>query len=203
MISNNPLSTLLLLGLFFPLKLSAQSEWRLVKDNQGIQVYTRTNDTTKLREFKAQMVVHAHLEEVLHVLTDANRLYKWHYQTVESKLVRKINANQQIIYMRNDLPWPLQDRDVVTLMKIRSLTPQITRIELEPLPNEVEEQSKIIRIKHFKGHWYLETSPNGTIVIQEMQGDPGGSIPPFIFNVFLTNGPFSTFLELRKILNGS
>lgn len=179
-----------------------QSEWQLVKDNQGIQVFVRTNDTTKFKEFKAQMEVPAHPEEVLNVIWDGDHLYEWHYQTSESKLIRKINNNQQVVYMRNDLPWPLQDREVYTLMKLKQQTPQIFRIDLLPSSGNYDFKNKIIRIKNFKGHWYLEQSPKGTIVIQEMQGDPGGSIPPFLFNIFLANGPFSTFLELKNKLNG-
>lgn len=179
-----------------------QSEWQLVKDNQGIQVFVRTNDTTKYKEFKAQMEIPAHLEEVLNVIWDGDHLYQWHYQTTESKLIKKINNTQQIVYMRNDLPWPLQDREVYTLMKLYQPTSHIFKIDLLPAAGTFIQQNKTIQIKNFKGHWYLEQSPKGTIVIQEMQGDPGGSIPPFLFNIFLTNGPFSTFLELKNKLNG-
>lgn len=180
----------------------AQSEWQLVKDNQGIQVFVRTNDTTKFNEFKAQMEVEAHPDEVLNIIWDGKHLYQWHYQTSESKLIKRINTTQQIVYMRNDMPWPLQDRDVITLMTVHQLTSQIFRINLVPATYTFPEQNKIIRIKNFKGYWYLEQSSVGTIVILQMQGDPAGSIPPFLFNVFLTNGPFNTFLALKNKLNG-
>jgi hypothetical protein len=182
-------------------QLSAQSEWKLIKDNEDIKVYVRTNDTTGYKAYRATTIVPAHLEEVYFFLMDADNLHKWHYQTSESRLLKKINSSEQLVYIKNDMPWPLQDRDVVTRMKVSKPTLDIIRIDLLPELNYMAENNKMVRIKNFTGHWYLEKSEKGTIVIQEMQGDPGGNIPPFLFNIFLTNGPFSTFLEMKKMLS--
>ncbi|MBU2525814.1 MAG: hypothetical protein KKC03_04350 [Bacteroidetes bacterium] len=180
---------------------NAQSEWKLIKDNEDIKVYVRTNDTTSYKEYRAITIVPTHIEEVYFFLMDANNLHKWHYQTSESRVLKKINDSEQLVYMKNDMPWPLQDRDVVTRMKVSRPTLNIIRIDLLPELDYLPSNQKIVRIKNFKGHWYLEKSEKGTIVIQEMQGDPGGNIPPFLFNIFLTNGPFSTFLEMKKLLS--
>lgn len=178
----------------------SQSDWKLIKDSQKIQVYVRTNDSTKYKEYKAVMVVKAPLEKVYQLIMNAEKLKKWNYQTSESYLVKKVSETEQVIYMENDMPWPVQNRDVVTRMKVQRPANNILKINLFPDPGAVPEKNRMIRIKNFSGYWYLEQSPGGTIVIQQMQGDPGGSLPAFLFNLFLTNGPFSTFLELNKAL---
>lgn len=178
----------------------SQSDWKLIKESQGIQVYVRTNDSTRYKEYKATMVVKAPLEKVYQLIMNAEKLKKWNYQTSESYLVKKVSETEQIIYMKNDMPWPVQNRDVVTRMKVQHLTNNIFKISLSPSLEAVPEKDRMIRVKNFSGYWYLEQSSKGTIVIQQMQGDPGGSLPAFLFNLFLTNGPFSTFLELNKVL---
>lgn len=178
----------------------SQSDWRLIKDSQGIQVYVRTNDSTKFKEYKATMVVKASLDKVLQIMMDADKLKKWNYQTTKSYLVKKISDSEQIVYLENDMPWPVQNRDVVARMSVQHPTSNIFKIDLLSATEAVPEKDRIIRVKNFSGYWYLEQSSKGTIIIQQMQGDPGGSLPAFLFNLFLTNGPFSTFLELNKAL---
>ncbi len=178
----------------------SQSDWKLIKDSQKIQVYVRTNDSTKYKEYKAVMVVKAPLEKVYRLIMNAEKLKNWNYQTSESYLVKKVSETEQVIYMENDMPWPVQNRDVVTRMKVQHPANNVLKINLLPDPEAVPEKNRMIRIKNFSGYWYLEQSEKGTIVIQQMQGDPGGSLPAFLFNLFLTNGPFSTFLELNKAL---
>lgn len=178
----------------------SQNDWKLIKNSQDIQVYVRTNDSTQFKEYKATMVVKAPLQKVYQVIMDAEKLKKWNYQTSESYLVKKVSDTEQIIYMENDMPWPVQNRDVVARMIVQHPTNNIFKINLLPDPEAVPEKERIIRVKKFSGYWYLEQSSKGTIVIQQMQGDPGGSLPAFLFNLFLTNGPFSTFLELNKAL---
>lgn len=178
----------------------SQTDWKLIKNSQEIQVYVRTNDSTKFKEYKATMVVKAPIEKVYQLIMNAEKLKKWNYQTSESYLVKKVSDTEQIIYMENDMPWPVQNRDVVTRMTVQHPTSNVLKINLNPSPGVVPEKDRIIRIKNFSGYWYLEQSSKGTIVIQQMQGDPGGSLPAFLFNLFLTNGPFSTFLELNKAL---
>ncbi|PJB12233.1 MAG: lipid-binding protein [Flavobacteriales bacterium CG_4_9_14_3_um_filter_40_17] len=187
---------------FFLISLSglSQSDWKLIKNSQDIQVYVRTNDSTKFKEYKATMVVKATLDKVLQTIMDADELKNWNYQTSKSYLVKKLSDTEQTIYMENDMPWPVQNRDVVTRMKVQHPTSNIIIIKLLPDSESVPEKDKIIRVKNFSGYWYLEQSSKGIIVIQQMQGDPGGSLPAFLFNLFLTNGPFSTFLGLNKAL---
>jgi hypothetical protein len=193
----------LIAALFFSLiSLSglSQNDWKLIKNSQEIQVYVRTNDSTKFKEYKATMVVKVPIEKVYQLIMNAEKLKRWNYQTSESYLVKKISETEQVIYMENDMPWPVQNRDVVARMKTQHPANNIIKINLLPDPEAVPEKERIIRVKNFSGYWYLEQSSKGTIVIQQMQGDPGGSLPAFLFNLFLTNGPFSTFLELNKAL---
>ena len=53
--------------------------------------------------------------------------------------------------------------------------------------------------QNFKGFWYLKKiSENQTLVVQQIYGNPGGTIPAFMVNMIVTRGPFDTFKELRK-----
>ncbi len=58
----------LLLLLHF--QLMGQEQWKLVKEKEGIQVYTRTNTVSSFKEFKAMMQIEGEVNQFLAVLYD-------------------------------------------------------------------------------------------------------------------------------------
>ena len=72
-------------------------------------------------------------------------------------------------------------------------------ITIFPANNVLKEKEGIIRLTNFKGFWYLKKiSDNQTLVMQQIYGNPGGSIPAFMVNTVVTKGPVESFKELRK-----
>ena len=52
-----------------------------------------------------------------------------------------------------------------------------------------------------KGKWVFTPLENGkTQVYHQFGGDPGGSIPAWIVNMFLVDGPYKTMLGLQETI---
>ena len=73
-----------------------QEPWQLIKDKEGIQVFTRSNTVSSFKEFKATMRIEAKVNEFLAVLYDVEGLSDWGYNLKESKVLKEniINDNK-------------------------------------------------------------------------------------------------------------
>ena len=68
--------TVIIILLHFPL-LGAQSNWKQVRDKEGIKVYTRLNEGYDFKEFKGLTSVDAEVSEFVAVLQDIEALPSW------------------------------------------------------------------------------------------------------------------------------
>ena len=191
------------LSLFFVIITSvsfAQTEWKLKKDANDIKIYTRSVPNEKLDEYKAVTTIKTSIENVLQELISAPKYYD-QCESGISYYIKKLEDNQHLFYARKDLPWPVKDRDLITLLTVEKITDTKYKLKLESLPNAIEEREKTIRIKKLMGFWLLEKIDDSTKVTQQLFVNPEGSLPAFVTNSLLIKGPFKTFSELRKTLN--
>jgi len=63
--------------LLFLSQLRGQEQWDLVKEDEGIKVFTRTNEVMSFKEFKASAIVKGKVNEFVSVLYDVNGLATW------------------------------------------------------------------------------------------------------------------------------
>jgi len=188
---------LFLLLLFINFFGFSQGSWQLKKDTNNIKIYTRPTTNSNFNEYKAVTSIATSLDVVLKELLSAPQ-YNNNHQSGISYYVKQLNENQHVFYAHKPLPWPIKDRDIVTLLTIERINDNKIKLILESLPEAVPEKSKTLRIKKLMGHWLLEETENNKVMItQQLLIDPEGSLPPFIVNKLLVKGPFKTFTELQ------
>lgn len=184
------------------LPLHAQESWDLVKENDGVKVYTRTNEVMSFKEFKATMTVKAKVEDFVAVLFDVDGLTSWGHNISEAKLLDRPNDTIQIYYAVAKAPWPYKDRDGIYKNTFfwdknnRSLT-----VEIELLEDERELSKSFVRMDGY-GFWKVkEVSANELKIDFQMQVDPGGSIKAWLANMFVTDSPFQTMTGIRQAMS--
>ncbi len=197
---NTGIAIFLLMLLFFSHKGHGQ-EWELKKDKKGIKIYVRQSESSKLKEYKAVMLIKTSMDKALKILTDGNNLWKWNHRTVESKIIKTISENEFIFWMKNNLPWPLKNRDHVSRIKViheerGSITMHINPETTHPVP----QVKNTIRIKNFRGYWLLIPQGEYLEITHQLYGDPAGSIPAWVMNSVITSGPYNSFLNLKELL---
>lgn len=192
------MKTVFLIGLlFFSTLLTAQNNWRLEKDENNIKIYTRDAKDSAFKEYKAVTVIDTPSKYILHELLEAPA-YHENCAPGISYYVKALNNKQHVFYAHKDLPWPIKDRDIVTLLTLNKISDTTTKLTLESLPNALPSKSKTIRVKTLMGYWLLEEMGAQTKVTQQLFLDPEGSLPAFIVNNLLVKGPFQTFKDLQK-----
>ena len=182
--------------------LQAQESWDLVKENDGVKVYTRTNEVMSFKEFKATMTMKAKVEDFVSVLIDVDGLTTWGHNISDAKLLERPNDTIQIYYAVAKAPWPYKDRDGIYKNTFnwdknsRSLT-----VEIELLEDERELSKNFVRMGGY-GFWRVkEISANELKIDFQMQVDPGGSIKAWLANMFVTDSPFETMTGIREAMS--
>jgi len=174
--------------------------WKLAKVKDGITVYTRVPEGYKLKEYKAETIVDAPPERVLHVLTNADRYSDWMSGLKETRLLKSEGDSVFYVYARISVPWPFDDRDEVSRSCIRKDTiPGGYFMPIRLMSGLAPKVKGVVRMTNGKGYWLMEPLPGGkTRVVHQFIGDPGGSMPAWIVNIFIVDSPYKSLMGLKK-----
>jgi hypothetical protein len=180
----------------------SQSEWVLRKEKDGIFVYDLKTDTSKFNSIKVETELAGKVEDLLAILLDVKNHDKWAYGTKSASVLKRVSENEIIFYKIIDSPsLVVSDRDMVIRMKvIRNSASKVINVESIALPNFIPPKKDFVRVPFSNEKWTI-THANQKIKINYfLQTDPGGSLSPFLVNLFITKGPYETFVNLRELL---
>jgi hypothetical protein len=182
---------------------SAQEKWNLVKEKAGIRVYTKTESGSEYKAFKAEMQASCKIENIIEVIKNMNTVNSWVVNCKGVELL-KTEDNDQYCYIETALPWPFENRDMVYHFQFIEINSEQVRVIVTGIPEYIQQREGIIRMVKTNGYWLL-TSVDAykTDITYQMHVEPGGLIPAWLANPFIQNVPFSTFKELRNIVQKS
>jgi hypothetical protein len=179
---------------------SAQENWKLVKDESGIKVFTKTEPGSDYKAFKSEMQVSCNIESIVEVLKNSDSINSW---IVNCKGIKKLKSeeNDQYYYIETSLPFPFKNRDMVYHFQYKRVNSEQVRVDVTGIPDYIPRGEGFVRLAKANGYWLLSSvDTSTTAVTYQMHVEPGGSIPAWLANPFIVNVPFSTFKELRKIV---
>jgi hypothetical protein len=139
-------------------------------------------------------------QQLAGILLDVNNYPNWVYATRTSNVVKKVSENEVIYYAEVGTPWPASNRDYYADMKI-TFNPANHSMNVVSIgmKDYLPEKKDLVRVPMSKGYWMVTTQSDRKIHLQYiLQIDPGGSIPAWILNSFVTKAPVETFSKLKK-----
>lgn len=181
------------------------SAWSLVKNDNGIKVYTRTLEHSDYKEFKALVSLDTDLKTLLKFITDADNCTNWQYRCLQ-----KINLSDNYLYKLSHLPWPLSDR--YTVMQSQGhLNPQnnIYTLNLKNIPREqlpahilkqLPDEHDTVQMRNSDGYWQFQLDAPTINITYQMHGDPAGSLPADFANLGVINAAYVTLSNLKEQL---
>ena len=96
-------------------------------------------------------------------------------------------------YLVYNMPWPLNNRDIVSETKIASDpgSGEMT-FTAEPLINTFPEKKGLVRINKYYQKWTVRSLENGNVHLM-LEGfiDPAGNIPDWAYNMIVPETPLS------------
>lgn len=193
------LVSLILITLFNSHVLAQHQSWELAKSGNGIEIFTRERDGGKIKEYKALLVVNSPIHRVEKLLDNVNEYPNWQDNCDYAKVIEKPSANVQYERYYTDTPWPIADRDLVMKMvKVKKNDGSISYKRISA-PDKFPIDKDFMRIQAAGGEWLLEPlGENQAKLTYQFYADPGGSVPAWLVNSFIVQGPFNTFTNLKK-----
>lgn len=181
---------------------SETESWKLAKDKDSILIYTRQMNGMKIKEFKAYTTINTTVDKLVAVLQDVDNYDKWTMNVKNSALLKKISDDETYIYSEADIPWPFSNRDIISHINIYwSQTRDTATLVIDGIPDYLPEKKGIIRIPISKGAWHIYQVAEENVAIEySYAADPGGSIPAWIVNLFIVDGPYKTLLRLKTYI---
>ncbi|MGB7290622.1 MAG: START domain-containing protein [Thermodesulfobacteriota bacterium] len=180
---------------------SANGEWELAKDKDGIKVFLKTVPGSKIKEFKGVTNIKSSLDSILAVLNDTEACPKWIHNCKDPLKLSEISFNEGYVYQVINFPFPVKDRDLIlhSVMTQNADTKEVA-IQLTAVPDYISE-TKNVRIKSSDGFYLLKPLPDGSLeVTWQHHTEPGGRIPKWLVNSLLVDTPFKTLRDLRQIV---
>lgn len=179
-----------------------QDDWELRTEKEGIKVYTRTFSDSKFKAIRVDLDLQATLSQIVALLMDVNAGVRWVYATKSSVLLKQVSPREVVYYSEVKLPWPLANRDFIAQLKVsQDARTKIVTIDGPVVPEYVPLKDGIVRVRKSEGKWIITPmGPHHLKVVYTLRMDPGGDIPAWLFNLFVTKGPTESFRNLQEEL---
>jgi hypothetical protein len=199
MIRRSVLLALLLIASRFAL---AQGTWQLVKDADGIKVYTRRQPSEKFKEVRADFEAQGTEDQLIGILENIPHHKDWSYGTKRTFLINKKNKDTLIYYSEVSMPWPLSNRDLVIQLTFKKDTVDHTlQIQAKSINGVLPPKPDLIRVPSSLAEWEVKVLPNKLLDIQyTLSADPGGALPAWLVNLAASVGPYNSFQKLKALL---
>jgi len=192
---------LLLFILLLPglLPASAQTDWKLNTESDGIKVYTSIFPGSKIKAVKVECEFKASPSQFVAVLMDIKGSPEWLYHTKFCTVVKQVSPSELYYYSEVSLPWPAQNRDFVSHLSV-SQNPETKLITIDgpAVPGFVPLKDGIVRVDHSGSQWLVTPLSNGWVSVKyTLHVDPGGALPAWLVNMFAAEGPVQIFKKLK------
>ena len=200
------MNILLMFSIVFYTSLSvAEENWQLAQDEDDIRVYTKPNDKTMLKDFKADMIVQASIEIVNSHMSAMEDQTKWMYDRKLTKVLDRPNDRSSIIYSVTNAPWPVMDRDaVVSFTYNENNTGEFIRIDVVNVDDYHPLNEDMVRVPYLKGYWELiKIDDNSTKIVFMNAASPGGDIPDWLADSFVLDMPYHSLNNFRDMLKNT
>jgi len=178
---------------------SAQSDWKLSADKEGIKVYTSIVPDSKIKAVKVECDLNATPSQLVAVVMDINTAPDWVYHVKSAKMVKQVSPSELYYYSEVSLPWPAANRDFVAHLTVsKDPATKIITIDGPAVPGYVPVKKGIVRIANSSGKWVITPIGANQVHVQySIHVDPGGSLPAWLVNIFATDAPLKIFENLR------
>ncbi len=195
-------SILFIFYLLIVLPVTAQVQWKLSKDKNGIKVYLANVPASSLKAIKVECTLEGTIDKLIGVIQNVPLQKEWVYKNKTAYVVKKISTDDFYYYTEASMPWPLTNRDAVVHLKIinDSLANLLTIAEISD-PHYIPEKKGIIRVPSSSVRWLVTSvGPRKISIVYTFEADPGGSLPAWLVNMFADEGPYQSFKKLAAIL---
>jgi hypothetical protein len=178
---------------------SAQTDWKLSTENDGIKIYTSLVPGSKIKAVKVECDFAATASQFVTVLLDIKGSPEWLYHTKSCTVIKQVSPSELYYYSEVSLPWPAENRDFVSHLTVtQDAATKLITIDGPAVPGIVPHKDGIVRVEHSGSVWLVSPLANGHVSVNyTLHVDPGGALPAWLVNMFAAEGPVQIFKKLK------
>lgn len=176
--------------------------WQLIKEHEGIKVYTQQSAGSTIKQIKIVTTAQASLSSAVALMTDKKAFTQWVYACTNSHALQMISDTESVHYQYTSMPWPLNDRDVIIHSIIhQDLVSKTVTIKSKGMPSYLQHKKDVVRVKTLEALWTFKPLSTEKLQIEYyLSMDPGGEIPSWAINMGVTEGPFKSIEKMKELL---
>jgi hypothetical protein len=180
--------------------LLAQADWTLKKDENGIKVYTKSTEDSPIKSIKVILEFDVPISAVVAVIGDIPAYSTWVYQCKKSEVIKQISPTSGIFHHMTEAPWPFDDRDHVSMYEVtRDANTKVITVKSHVVTGIYPEKEGYVRLKKSRANWTLTpVGENKVAATYELSFDPEGSVPAWLINMFITEGPYQSLSKMKQ-----
>jgi hypothetical protein len=193
----------LLIGVCISQSLYAEDDWKLIKNDDGIEVYTRPRKNSNINECKGIVTIPASMNIVCRILANIPLHKKYIHQGYDSFFIKQWEKGHCVHYLAFKTPWPCWNRDLVYDTQAEVNPEQERSVVYSRAVKEllVPYRKNHVRVTNSEHIWILEKiSLDKTRVTYKNFSDPGGSVPQFLINIMIVDEPYYSLKNLRDFV---
>ena len=176
------------------------ADWRLEKDRDGIQLYTRAVPGWAIREIRGVTRVPARLSALVAVIHDVPNARELSDLVETAEVTQRDSEARYRVYSTIDMPWPVGDRDIVTQREITQDPATLAVTITDTAQAGVPRVEGLVRIEKSRQQWTLQPLADGAVAVDvHLLSDPAGPIPASLINAMSVSTPLQMLGKLREM----
>jgi len=186
------------------------SEWSLVKESEGVRVYTSPVEGSDFLAYRGETVVEGSVASIVAVLYDTPNCVSWLHECSFGVTLEEVSFEENYIFEQYDLTFPVSDRGVILHSTLEwDKGHAVVRIKEDNAYCDENENLRcakvraldLIPITRSRGAYTLTyIDEQRTSVVWQVHAEPGGKIPTWIVNMMVIDMPYYSLLHLRTIV---
>jgi len=200
------------LFLFFSASVIAQVEgveygWEEKRNKDNIKIFTSDVNGSSFSAVRGEMRIKGTVPALVALVNDLPNCSSWADLCRESILIKAVSETEKFIYVYNDTPFPIKDRDVVVHV-FWSKDKETNRVSMRSSAVKLEESEQLkpmigsaVRLTDAVSQWHFTPLDDGYVLVENFAHiDPNGPTPAWITNLLLVESPFKTMKNMREII---
>jgi len=179
----------------------ADDGWRLWKDRDGVEIYSRKTDSGYV-EIRANTTVSTTLSAFIALLNDTAHIPQWMDSVSQVSVIEKPGIRSDLVHTRFRAPWPVADRDMVTLSEYHQPDPCSLVLEISDRHDALPALEGYVRMLDVQTRWTLEAQADGRVTVDYLSyANPSGNLPRWMANQASLQATYRTLQALRRELS--
>ena len=175
--------------------------WKLEKDKDGIQIYTRAVPGWEIREMRGVTRHAGSLGSLVAAIHDPAAAPELNEFVAKSTIEQRDSETRYRLYTLTKMPWPLTDRDALMQREIvQDAKTRVVTVTDTATDQLMPERKGLVRIIKSRQQWTLTPNADGSVGVElRILSDPRGPIPSSLLNTLSVSTPFKTLSQLKAV----